>query len=518
MPTTATAAKNAKGAGKAAAYTELLARLRAGATLGAAGSVLSWDQETRMPPKAAEHRAEQLSMIARLVHERMTDPALGELIEKCEADASLTGDPVESANLREIRRDYDRARKLPTELVSEMSETNSRAMEAWKAARKKSDFSMFLPWLEKQVALNLRKAECYGAPAGGELYDALMEDYEPGMTAKQVDAVFTPLRAALAPMIEQVAGARKKPDNAVNTVKAPLDRQIEFNKLIAARVGYDFDAGELAVSTHPFSSSIGIGDVRMTTRYAEDHIPEAVSTTLHESGHSLYEQGLPREERFGQPLAEAVSLGIHESQSRLWENQVGRSPEFWTWALPEANRIFDGAFKKFTPDDVSAAMNAVKPWFIRVESDEATYNLHIMLRFDFERALIRGDMKPKDLPGAWNERMKKDLGLDVPDDARGCLQDVHWSMGSIGYFPTYTLGTLYAAQMWETIRKAIPDLDQRQAKGDFAPLLAWLRENVHAHGRRFTAPELCERLTGNPLSHKPFMSYMEAKLAPIYGL
>lgn len=499
-------------------YEQLCAHLRAVATLDSVSRMLEWDQETQMPPKAAAGRAEQSSAVSALAHERRTAPKLGDLLAACESDASLKSDPAVAANLREIRRDYDRARKLPTELVAEISETNSKAMEAWKRARAASDFAAFRPWLEKQVALSTRKAECYGAPAGGELYDALLDEFEPGMTARQVEGVFGPLRAALSPFIEAIAGAKKRPDDSIDRVKIPLDKQAAFNKLVAGKVGYDYEAGVLAISTHPFSTNIGPGDVRMTTRYKDEQFLDAVSTTMHESGHSLYELGLPKDEYFGQPRAEAAGLGIHESQSRLWENHVGRSLPFWRWALPEAKRMFAPALDAFTPEHAWQAANVVQPGFIRVESDEATYHLHVMLRFDVERALIRRDMKVEDVPAFWNDRMKRDLGVAVPDDRRGCLQDVHWSMGAIGYFPTYTLGTLYAAQFWQTVRRDLPDLDARMERGEFAPLLDWLRKHVHALGRQYRAPDLCNRITGRELSHEPLMEHLSAKLRPLYSL
>lgn len=503
----------------AATYYQLCAHLRGVANLDAVSRMLEWDQETQMPSRAAGGRADQIAAVAALAHEQRTSARVDEMLRACESDRSLSADEATAVNLREIRRDYDRARKLPADLVREIADTNSRAMEAWKAARQASDFAMFHPWLEKQVSLNRRKAEHYGVPAGGaELYDALIEDFEPGMTAGAIAQVFAPLRAALTPLIARIAGAKKRPDASIDRVAVPLELQQKFNALVAEKVGYDFKAGVLTISTHPFSTSIGPGDVRMTTRYKDDQFLDAVSTTLHESGHSLYELGLPKEKRFGQPLAEAAGLGIHESQSRLWENHVGRSLAFWKWALPEAKRMFAPALDAFTPEHAFQASNVVQPGFIRVESDEATYHLHVMLRFDAERALIRGDMKAADVPAWWNDRMKKDLGVDVPDDRRGCLQDVHWSMGAIGYFPTYTLGTLYAAQFYEAARKALPGVEEGFARGEFATLLEWLRTNVHAHGRRYKAAELCQRLTGKQLSHEPLIRHLETKLAPMYGL
>ncbi len=499
-------------------YVELLGLLREAATLNSVGALLSWDQETLMPPRAAAFRAQQLSTMSKLAHERRTDPRIGELLAACENNSDIQEDALAHANIREARRDYDRAVKLPSELIVQMAETNSMGMEAWKEARAKSDYALFKPWLEKQVDLNRRKAECYGVPAGGELYDALMEDFEPGMLSAEVDRLFVPFRAALTPLIAAIADAPKRPSDAVQRIQTDIEKQKELNRFVAGAVGFDYQGGILAVSTHPFSESVAPGDTRMTTRYSTTNFPEAISTTLHESGHSIYEQNQPKAERFGQPLAEAISLGIHESQSRMLENQMGRSRAFWEWALPHAKRILGSGASAATVDDVFGAINIVRPHFIRVESDEVTYNLHIMLRFDLERAMIRGDLSPADLPGAWNERMKNDLGLSVTDDAQGCLQDVHWSMGAIGYFATYSLGNLYAGQFWDKINQDIPDLEAQFSRGEFSGLIGWLSENIHQHGRRYSAPELCRRITGKELSHESLMSYLKAKLHPLYGL
>lgn len=501
-----------------AAYVELTARLREAATLASSRATLGWDQETMMPPKAAAFRADELALLSTLEHARITDPRIAELIAACEADPGITSDPIARASLREIRRDHERATRLPADLVTELARTTSQALEAWRHARQASDFAAFRPWLERVLELNVRKAKCYGVPAGGEIYDALLDEYEPGMTTVAIEATFRPLREALAPLIAEIAAAKRRPTAASRDVKLPIERQVEFNRLVAEKIGFDFSAGRLDVSTHPFTEGLAPGDTRITTRYSDDQFTEALGSTMHEVGHGLYEQGLPKEAHHGHPLAQAASLGIHESQSRMWENQVGRSRAFWQWALPQAQRIFGNALGGFTVDDVYGAVNRVEPSLIRVEADEATYNLHVMLRFDLERALVRGDLAVADLPGAWNERIRADLGLQVPDDRRGCLQDIHWSSGAIGYFPTYTLGTLYAAQFWEAAQRAMPALDADMARGELAPLLAWLRENVHAHGRRFRAAELCARITGAPLSHEPMMRHLTAKLRPLYDL
>lgn len=516
-------------------YARLCSLAREAATIGSIANLLSWDQETMMPPAGAALRADQLAALSSYAHAKWTDESIGDLIGACESDATLRSDPAAAVNVREWRRDFDRARKLPGDLVAELAKTASEGMEIWKAAREKSDFVSFAPILGKMFALNKRKAECYGKPAPdpaspGEtttLYDALVEDYEPGMTAWKIERAFKPLRAALTPLIAEIAAAPapRRPSNAINLVPVPVPTQIEFNKFVAQAVGFDMNAGRLDVSAHPFSDGAGPGDTRMTTRYRTSDLMDALSSTLHETGHSLYEQGLPKAERFGQPLAQHCSLGIHESQSRMWENFVGRSRAFWEWCMPEARRMCNGApgvggaFDRFTPEDAFRAANIVEPKFIRVDSDEATYNLHIMLRFDLERALLSGDLGVKDLPGEWNARMKSDLGLTVTEDRLGCLQDVHWSGGAIGYFPTYTLGNLYAAQLWEKINADIPGLDAMIAKGKpgFEALLAWLRSNVHAHGRRYAAPELCRRITGKALGHEALMRHLERKLRGVYG-
>jgi carboxypeptidase Taq len=500
------------------AYDELRERLREAQTLVSVVELLGWDQETLMPRKAARFRAQEKALLSTLAHRRATLPRLGELLAECEDDDDLGADPAVAANLLEIRRAYDRSVKLPEELVAEISETGSLALEAWKEARERNEFSLFLPWMEKQVLLNRRKAECWGFPAGGELYDALLDDFEPETTAVDVEGLFGPLREELTPLIESLISSPHQPSDAPLHVDLPEALQHTFNLALLERIGFDGEAGRLDTSTHPFSVGLGPGDTRITTRYRSDAWLDAFGSTLHEAGHALYEQGLPKERFLGQPLGESLGLGIHESQSRLWENHVGRSHEFCRWVLPELRRHFGAPLEAATVDDLYAALNTVRAKEIRVESDEATYHLHVMLRFDLERAMIRDDLRPADLPAAWNERVKRDLGLEVRDDARGCLQDVHWSMGAIGYFPTYTLGSLYAAQLWEALIESVPDLPEQVAGGEFGVLLDWLRRNVHVHGRRFPAAELCRRVTGRPLGHEPLMRHLNGKLRPIYRM
>ncbi len=501
-------------------YNDLLELQREAGVLGSIAALVSWDQETYMPPAGARARAEQTSALAGIIHQRKTSKQLGELIARCETDKDLCeDDSPQAANIREMRRDYDLATKLPTELVSELARAQSEAQEIWKKARADNDFPAFVPALTRVLDLTKEKAECYGVPDGGELYDALLQEYEPHTTAADIEDVFTPLRQRLSAFIAEITENGTPPRVDFLRRAIPVARQHAFGQAVTAQLGFDYSSGRLDTTTHPFCSGLGPGDTRMTTRYAIDNFPDAISSTMHECGHGLYEQGLPKSgELFGTPLADAVSLGIHESQSRMWENMVGRGRAFWRWALPVANKHFDDALGDIDLDTFVKSVNTATPSFIRVESDESTYNLHVMLRFELERALIRADLPIKDLPGAWNAGFKDMLGLNVPNDAQGCLQDVHWSFGLIGYFPTYTLGNLYAAQFWETINAQIPDLDEQMAGGEFSALLDWLRVNIHRHGRRYPAAELCQRATGKPLSADPLMRHLESRVKPAYGL
>jgi carboxypeptidase Taq len=498
-------------------YADLAKELREIAVLTSVGTVIGWDQETMMPDRGAALRAEQREMVSGLVHVRRTSKMMGDLISASESWAKKQGDAKAIANLREVRRDYDRAMKLPASLVAEITKCSSLGMEAWKDARKNSDFKAFLPWLKKSMDLARQKAKCYGVPKKGELYDALLDEYEPDMTAAQTDAIFGPLRRRLVPLIEAVAGSRSKPSEKPARVSTPIEQQKRFANAVCEKIGFEFDAGRMDEAVHPFCEGIGPGDTRMTNRYRADGWIDALSTAMHESGHAMYEQGLLKDEYFGQPLAEAISLGIHESQSRMWENLVGRSRPFWTWARGLATKTFGDAVGRASADDLYKAVNIIRPNFIRVESDELTYNLHIMLRFDLERAMISGSLNPKDLPEVWNRRLKSDFGLTVPDDRRGCLQDVHWSAGLIGYFPTYTFGNLYASQFWEAMGKDLPKREAMIERGEFAPILAWLRKNIHSQGRRYSAVDLCKRITGKPLTHDALLRHLESKVRNVYG-
>lgn len=505
------------GAAAHATYDALMAIVREAGILGSTAGILSWDQEVMMPPGGVAARSRALALLARLRHERLTDPRLADLLARCEADPGLTADPLsESAvNLRELRHDCDRMTKLPASLVAESAALASRAQHVWAEARRKSDFSAFRPVLEETLTLQRRKAECYGWPADGEPWDALAEDYEPGLTAARTEVVFAPLRTRLVSLLERIRGTGRLPEDPFAREAIPADRQATAVRFVAESLGFDFARGRLDVSTHPFCSGFNPGDVRLTTRFHERKFLDALGSTIHETGHGLYEQGLPPEHA-GTPRGEAVSYAVHESQSRFWENQVGRSRAFWRWLTPRLPEYIGGNAASVGVDEAFAGANRVEPGFIRVEADEVTYNLHIMIRFELERALLRGDLAVADLPQAWNRLSRDFLGLEVPDDARGCLQDTHWAMGAFGYFPTYSLGTMYAAQFRQAAASALGDLDAMFEKGDFRPLLAWARTSVHEHGRRYRAEQLCAVVTGSPLSAEPLLQELEAKFREIY--
>ncbi|MBC8201773.1 MAG: carboxypeptidase M32 [Planctomycetes bacterium] len=509
MPATATSTQ----------YDQLLQSAKDATLFGSSLGILHWDQEVMMPKKGLAYRADQIALMARMYHKMVTDPNIEDQLCACEEDSELMHDPTSASasNVRELRHAYDRNTKLPTELVEEEAVLSSKGQEAWKEARKNNDFSEFQPWLEKIVTLLQRKAECYGWAEGGEPWDALAEDYEPGCTAAGVSEVFTPLRIRLQSFLDELMGSDTKPSNAFNEIALPIDQQKAFVQAIASQIGFDFDAGRLDESTHPFCGGTHCNDVRMTTRFHENNVNDAIGSTMHESGHGIYEQGLLYE-HVGTPMGSAVSLGIHESQSRMWENQVGRSEAFWKWCYPTMEEYFGDATASLTFDDVYGGANIVRPDFIRVEADEATYNMHIMIRFELERMMMKGDLAVADLPDAWNARYQEYLGIDVPSDTKGCLQDVHWSMTSMGYFPTYTLGNLYCAQFFETAIEEIPDMYEQFARGEFGALKGWLNENIHCHGKRYRAAELCEVVTGKALSSDPLMRHLENKLRPLYGL
>ena len=500
-----------------AAYADLTRRAKEIATLHSCAAVLGWDQQTYMPRKGAALRGDQLALLGTSAHQKLTDPAVGELLILLEA-SSLAADSPEAANVRELRRGYDRAVKVPQALIEELARVTAQAQPAWDRAKKSNDFPTFQPWLERVVALKREEAAAVGF--ADHPYDALLDEYEPGAKTADIREVFAGLTRELAPLIKAIAQSGKKPDRTILERDYPIDRQKLFAESAAVALGFDFAAGRLDTTSHPFCSGVGPGDCRITTRYNPRFFSESFFGVLHETGHAIYEQNLPAEQ-FGMPLGSACSLGIHESQSRLWENQVGRGKAFWRHFFPRARQAFPTALADTSPDDFYAAINDVKPSLIRVEADEATYNLHVALRFELELAMVSGDLTVAELPGAWNSRFEQLFGIAVPDDTRGCLQDIHWSFGGIGYFPTYTLGNLYSAQFMQCARRELPgieDIGGDFERGEFGRLKAWLAHNIHRHGRRYPAHELCRRVTGSDLSHEPFLAHLAEKYRPLYGV
>ncbi len=478
-----------------------------------AAELLSWDQETYMPDGGADARARQLSTLQTLAHEQFTADAIGDLLNDAAAHVADRDSDSHAARLVQVtRREYERARKLPADLVAKLSEVTSRAKQAWKHARTEDDFDHFGPYLERIVDLSRQKAEALGYD--DEPYDALLDEYEPGMPTETVAATFRALRRDLVPIVDAIAAQEPPEDAFLHQPYAP-DRQKAFGERVIAAFGYDFDRGRQDLSAHPFTASFSVNDVRLTTRYAPDFFPSGFFATLHEAGHGLYEQGIdPALERT--PLAEGASLGLHESQSRLWENLVGRSRPFWNHYYGDLQDRFPAALGPVSRSSFYRAINKVEPSLIRVEADEVTYNLHIMLRFELERALIEGDLAVADLPGAWNETMEDYLGLRPDTDADGVLQDVHWALGAIGYFPTYALGNLMSVQIFDRCRDDIPALGAQIAEGQFEPLLTWLRTHLHQHGRKFEAPELLHRITGSALGADAWLDYIRTKYGALY--
>lgn len=496
------------------AYRELLRAARQNAVLLSCAELLSWDESTYMPAGGAENRGEQMAVLAGLHHERASSPRIGELLAVLQqAGGQFTDD--QQANIRELTRRYTRLCRLPQSLVEEQARVFSLAQHEWEAARQNSDFSLALPWLEKIVRLKREEADCL-AP-GGDPYDGLLEDYEPGATRAGLAALFDALHRGLRPLLERIIGSPHwRPSNVLRR-DYPADRQRMFVETVAAALGFDFHQGRLDATAHPFYSAVGPGDCRITTRYRQDQFAVAFFATLHEVGHALYEQGLDPA-CYGTPLGEAASLAIHESQSRLWEQCVGRSLPFWRHFFPLAQQVFHEVLHGVSLDAFYRAVNHVEPGFNRVRADAVTYNLHVFLRFELEQALLSGDLAPADLPGAWNEKQSRYLGQAPPSDGEGCLQDSHWASGMFGYFPGYTLGNIYAAQLFAAAGDDIPDLDKAFAEGRFRDLLDWLRDKIHRHGQRFPASELILRATGSPPGEQSYLRAIEVRYGEIYRL
>jgi carboxypeptidase Taq len=488
-------------------YKNLLNRAREMALVNSAAQLLSWDQETCMPPKALPYRAEQMAHFSGWTHRLFTDPVVGDWISECEQQG-FPPHSGEAANLREWRRAYDRQTRLPVALVEEFQRQCTLARDAWVEARRQSQFVIFRPHLEQILEMCRQMAYHWGYERSP--YEALLEEYEPATPLDELKTCFNELRPTLVQLIQQgTERARSTPDDLL-LGDYPIERQQAFNLEVAEAMGFDLKAGRIDTTTHPFCNGINPGDCRLTTRYNESDFTQSLYGVMHEAGHGLYEQGLPAE-HFGTPLGSSVSLGIHESQSRLWENHVGRSTAFWRQWHPIACRYFP-SLKKLSPDQITQAINRVRPSFIRVEADQVTYDLHIILRFELEQALLEKELPVAELPSAWNAEFKKMLDLQVAQDNQGCLQDIHWSLGAFGYFPTYTLGNLNAAQLIHFARRDNPFLAEGLLAGDYSFLLDWLREKIHRQGKRYTARDLMIKTTGLPTQVQFHMAHLQETL------
>jgi carboxypeptidase Taq len=478
------------------AYTELMRLSREETILGSCSDLLEWDEEVFMPPGGVEHRAEQLALLAGILHEKGCDPRVDELLAIVE-QSDLVRDPGSDAavNVRELRREFDRERRLPASLVEESARVAALAGAVWVEARQEGDFSLFAPWLDRIFRLAREEAEAVGYPEVP--YDALLEDYEPGVTTREVTALFDWLRPELLGMVDRTRGAPLAVPKHILRREFPVDRQRLFAEAVAAALGFELQAGRLDLGRHPFCTALGPGDTRIALRFDARNFPAGFFVLLHEVGHGLYDQGL-EPSHYGTPLGDTPSKGLHESQSRLWENLVGRSRGFWRHFYPRVRNIFHEALHDVPEDAFLRALNRVEPGVERARADEITYNLHIIIRFELEQALLSGDLRSGDLPGAWDEAYRKYLGVTPGNLVDGCLQDGHWAEGMIGYFPSYALGNAYAAQLYEAAGRDLGDLEAAFAKGDFTSLLSWLRDKVHRHGQRYHVRELLERATGSP--------------------
>ena len=499
----------------------LTSKLREIHHLRDAASVLSWDQETYMPPRSGGIRAEQLATLQTLAHNQLisseTESLLGSFLD-IETGTILPAHQTSlnessQALLRETWRDFSRAKKLPSSYVNELERECSLAQQVWAEARKTNDFQRFLPNLERLVGLKRQEAEYLGYTDSP--YNALLDTFEPGSTVTQLRPLFAELRTHLIRILDQIRHSPVQPNTSLLTQSFDTNKQVEFGRLVLKQMGYDFQRGRLDLSAHPFTTSFHPTDARVTTRVFETDLPSCLFSCIHEGGHGLYEQGLSPQQ-YGTPLGEAISLGIHESQSRLWENSVGRSHAFWKYFYPKLQEVFPSQLGAVQADEFYLAINQVAPSLIRVEADELTYNLHIMVRFEIELDVIEDRVQVDELPELWNAKIEEHLGIIPGNDAEGVLQDVHWSFGAFGYFPTYTLGNLYAAMLFHQAKTDNPDLTKNISEGNFLPLKNWLNDRVHRWGREYSASELIHRITGQALTPEPFIKDLEEKFSTLY--
>lgn len=502
--------------------TALLERLALIRNLHRAAALLDWDMQTYMPPgtMCSQARGEQLAALTHVAHETFTSEITGRLLEAAEAENEGRGSEEDISTILSIARyDYDRQVKIPVKLASELSRHAAVSQDMWQRARQDNDFAAFAPYVQKSFELQTEVTERLGYDT--ERYDALLDGYERGARTAEVAEVFDGLKAPLIALTRAITESRKRTECSEPEIARlrcfPVDPQNALTLRIAEQLGYDLQHGRQDKTTHPFCTSFSRWDVRITTRFDESDIRPALYASLHEAGHAMYEQGMPADHD-SDPIGDSASSGVHESQSRLWENMVGRSRPFAEYVTPLLRETFSTEYSDLTPEDFYRSVNQVTPSFIRVEADEVTYNLHILLRFEIERGLLQGSMEARDLPEIWNEKMREYLGIVPASDSVGVLQDVHWSAALVGYFPTYTLGNVMSGQLWQTIRQEVPGLDEKIRKGDFSEILAWLRSRIHEPGRRYLPGELIRRATGQPLSSKPYLDYLRTKYADLYAL
>ncbi|MCR9291622.1 MAG: carboxypeptidase M32 [bacterium] len=494
----------------------VIGQVRETALLQTSLAVLEWDERTGLPSSAGAYRAEQITLLSGLIHRRKTDPRLGEWLAELK-ESELANDPSspQGATVARLHKDFERNTKLPVDLVKAISKAIVLGQQAWERARKADDWSQFESHMQAIFSLRRQQAERLREPEG-TLYDALLDEYEEGARARELTRVFAQLRDDLVALVQELADAGDPPRGESWRPRMSLERQRAISRWIAEQIGYDFRRGRLDETSHPFCATLGPHDCRILTRFQEDFFPSGFYGTLHEAGHGLYEQGLPTE-WFGLPPGTYASLGVHESQSRMWENFVGRSQAFWKWCFPHVQSMGDHAWDAMTADEVYRDANRVQPSLIRVEADEVTYNLHILIRFEIEQELIGGSLRVADAPDAWNQRYRDYLDVEPPSARDGILQDVHWSAGLVGYFPTYALGNLYAAQLMKAANQQLGDMDLALASGEFQPLLDWLRKHVHAYGFCMHPKDLIEQASQAPLDAGALTEYLRAKLLPIYG-
>lgn len=483
--------------------------------LNASQAVLGWDQQTYMPVGGAEDRGDQLSTLARLSHERFTSDETGRLlVELAPTATQLDPDSDDACLIRVCRREYQKQARVSSAWVAEFARVTTVAQTAWEQAKAKSDFALFRPHLERIVELR-REYAGFFAPYE-HIYDPLLDDFEPGLKTREVQSIFATLRSQQVALLQAIQ-SRPQVDNSFLHLHYPEQDQWDFGAEVISRLGFDWQRGRQDRSVHPFTTNFGLGDVRITTHFEPDRLSNALFSSIHETGHALYEQGISPSLR-RTLLCGGASMALHESQSRLWENLVGRSLDFWQYFYPLLQQRFTTQLGNISLGQFYRGINQVTPSFIRTEADEATYNLHIMLRLELEIALLEGSLQVQELPEAWNERMRSYLGLTPPNDTQGVLQDVHWSGGMLGYFPTYALGNLISAQLWECIETDLPDLGAQVRRGEFGSLLSWLREKIHRHGAKFEPQDLVKRITGKPIDPQPYMRYLNRKYGEIYGL